>query len=130
MPVVHGNEGAVAIGADTVAKVQDFTLTIEAPVSDATGMGDQWEDHELGAAKRWTGSINAKRVKDDDGQNALVAGAQVTLHLYGEGDVSGEKYYSGIATVTSVGRSQNRSDTVDVSFDFTGKGELTQPTVA
>lgn len=128
MPVVHGNEGVVAVGPDRVAKVQDFRLNIEAPVSDATGMGDQWEDHELGAAKRWSGSINAKRVKDDTGQNALTAGAQVTLHLYGEGDVSGEKYYSGIATVTSVGRSQSRTDTVDVSFEFTGKGALTEPT--
>ncbi|MBD8894038.1 phage tail tube protein [Roseibium litorale] len=128
MPVVHGNEGSVAVGANTVAKVQDFSLNIEAPISDSTGMGDAWEDHETGAAKKWSGSIRCKRVKADAGQVALSAGAQVTLHLYGDGDVAGEVYYSGIATITKVGRSQNKNDTVEMSFDFTGKGELTEPT--
>ncbi|MEP1934950.1 MAG: hypothetical protein ABJJ37_27060 [Roseibium sp.] len=129
MPVVHGNEGSVSVGANAVGKVQDFSLTIEAPVSDATGMGDAWEDHEVGAAKSWSGSISVKRVKADTGQAGLAVGTSVTLHLYGEGNSSGENYYSGIATVTSFGRSQNRNDTVDLSFDFQGKGELTEPTI-
>lgn len=130
MGLVHGNEGSVAIGSDRVAKVTDFQLNIEVPTSDVTAMGDAWEDHIGGAAKGWGGTLNVKRVTADPGQTALIAGAEVTLHLYGDGDAIGKAYYSGLAVITKVGRSQNAKEAVDMSFDFKGRGELTTPTKA
>lgn len=130
MTAVHGSAGSIAVGAVKIAKVQDFSLQIEVPTSDATGMGDAWEDHSTGAAKKWSGSINAYRVPGDPGQAALAVGDLVNLHLYGDGDATGKEYYSGQATITNVGRSQNKNDTVAMSFDFLGKGELTTPVKA
>jgi len=129
MSAVHGSEGTVNVGTDLVAKVQDFSLQIEVPTSDASGMGDTWETHSTGAAKRWSGTINAYRVPGDAGQTALAVGSLVNIHLYGDGNSSGKEYYSGQATITGMGRTQNKNDTVAVSFDFLGQGELTTPTV-
>ncbi|KZL21121.1 hypothetical protein PsAD2_00405 [Pseudovibrio axinellae] len=129
MALVHGNKGSVTAGGENVGKVQSFNLSIEAPVSDATAMGEEWETHLAGAPKRWSGSINAKRVTDDAGQEELSAGASVMLHLYDNGEISGENYYSGTATITSISHAQGRTDTVDLTFEFTGNGELAQEEV-
>ncbi|WP_068310453.1 hypothetical protein [Polycladidibacter hongkongensis] len=130
MPLIHGNKGSVTAGGKDVAKVQSFNLNVEAPVSDATAMGEAWETHLAGAPKRWSGSISAKRVAGDEGQAELGAGASVVLHLYYSGNVAGEIYGSGTATVTSVQHAQGRSETIDMTFEFTGNGPLSEEAVA
>lgn len=130
MPLIHGNKGSVTAGGEDVAKVQSFNLTVEAPISDATAMGEEWETHLAGAPKRWSGSISARRVKGDTGQAELSAGASVTLHLYYSGNESGETYASGTATVTSVQHAQGRAETIDMTFEFTGNGPLAEQAVA
>ena len=129
MPLIHGNKGSVTAGGEDVAKVQSFNLSIEAPISDATAMGEDWETHLPGAPKRWSGSITAKRVKGDAGQAELSAGASVVLHLYDNGAEVGETYYSGTATVTSMQHAQGRSETIDMTFEFTGNGPLAEEEV-
>ncbi len=129
MTTVHGNEGSVNVGTNTVAKVTAFDLTIEAPIADATALGEAWETHQGGAPKRWSGTITCRRFRDDAGQGALTPGASVTLNLYGDGNSSGEDYYTGTASVTSVGRTQNISDAVEETFEFAGNGALTTSTV-
>lgn len=129
MPLIHGNKGSVTAGGEDVAKVQSFNLNTEAPISDATAMGEDWETHLAGAPKRWSGSISAKRVKGDTGQAALSAGSSVALHLYDSGKDSGETYYSGTATITSVSHAQGRTETIDLTFEFTGNGELSEEAV-
>ncbi|MGV2976464.1 hypothetical protein AB1P65_13495 [Roseibium alexandrii] len=130
MPTVHGNEGSVAVGSDTVAKVQSFSLNHEAPTSPTHGMGDAWEENSFGPAQRWSGSVTAYYSPGDTGQSAISPNSDITLHLYPAGNSSGKEYYSGLAKITGMGHQQSKGDTVEVSFEFIGSGALTIPTVA
>lgn len=129
MTVVHGNSGSVKVGSTAVAKVRSFSYTIEAPVSDSTAMGDEWETHLPGSPKSWSGSLTCRLVKGDAGQAALSAGASIDVELYSEGALSGDKYATGTVTVTRVGRTVDRGETVEVSFDFTGSGPLSESSI-
>ncbi len=130
MTVVHGNEGVVKSASDVIAKVESFTLNVEAPISDNTGMGDAWEESQAKAPKRWSVSLTCKRVADDTAQGTLTEGATVALGLYGDGEASGASYYSGSAIVERVTRNQSVTDNVSVNLELRGTGALATDTVA
>lgn len=130
MTTVHGNEGKVTIGSDEL-KVRSFNLTIRAPISNDTAIGDEWDVNITGAPKSWNGTLTASYKKGAAAaQDALAAGASVTLNLYAAGDGAGETFYSGTALVEERGLSSSPTDPVEVTFTFTGTGPLATERVA
>ena len=127
-----GNEGQVKVGTVTVAEVTSFEFTENVSTVDDTSMGDAWKTHIPGSGiKEWSGSMDAHWDElDTAGQGALLVGASVVLNLYPEGSVTGDKYYTGTATITSRGIVVPMdNNTVSAKFDFQGNGALTLSTV-
>lgn len=129
MATHHGKEGTVKVGSNAVAEIQNYNFTQEASVADDTAMGDTDDTHLVGT-KRANGSLECSWDETDtNGQEALVAGASVTLNLYPEGDGSGDKYYTCTATITRVNWTVPRDGIVRRSFDWQANGALSLATV-
>ena len=97
-----GNEGSVAIGANTVAEVEAFSLTLTAAMAEKSALGDAFVSRTAGL-KDATGTITCFWDETDtNGQLTLLAGATVVLNLYPEGATSGDVYWTGNAIITDV----------------------------
>jgi hypothetical protein len=127
MATHHGKDGSVKVGSNTVAEIQSWTLRVRNNPADDTAMGDSWETHLAGIGS-WDGSVRCSWDETDtNGQEAMLQGASITLNLYPEGADSGDKYYTGTATITEIGIDTNRSNIVTREFNFRGNGALTYP---
>ena len=123
-----GSEGTIKIGSDTLGELRSFTLESTAETIEDTSMGDTSRTYKVGL-KTFTGTASVFFDETDTAQNALVAGAEITLNVYPEGASSGDTYYSGTAIVT--GRTINSSfdGMVEMEISFQGTGALTESTV-
>ena len=123
-----GSEGTIKIGSDTVGELRSFSLESTAETIEDTSMGDTSRTYKVGL-KTFTGTASVFFDETDNGQTALVAGAEITLNVYPEGASSGDTYYTGSAIVT--GRTINSSfdGMVEMEISFQGNGALTESTV-
>ena len=123
-----GSEGTIKIGSDTVGELRSFSLESTAETIEDTSMGDTSRTYKVGL-KTFTGTASVFFDETDTAQNALVAGAEITLNVYPEGASSGDTYYTGSAIVT--GRTINSSfdGMVEAEISFQGTGALTTSTV-
>lgn len=127
-----GNEGLVRVGSNTVAEVTEFEFTQSVTPVDDTAMGDAWKSHIAGSGiKEWSGSLTCHWDEaDTNGQEALTVGASVTLNLHPEGNTSGDKYWTGTASITEVTiTTPMDGSTIRRTFNFMGSGALTLSTV-
>jgi hypothetical protein len=128
-----GNEGQVKIGVNTIAEILSFEFTETVTPVDDTSMGDAYKTHIANSGiKEWSGNFECHWDEaDTTGQNALTVGASVTLNLYPEGSITGDIYWTGLATLTNRQQSQQMDgETIKVNFEFLGNGALTRGTVA
>jgi predicted secreted protein len=123
-----GSEGTIKIGSDVVGELRSFSLESTAETIEDTSMGDTNRSYKVGL-KTFTGSASVFFDETDTAQNAVDAGAEITLNVYPEGASSGDTYYSGSAIVT--GRTINSSfdGMVEMELSFQGNGALTESTV-
>lgn len=123
-----GSEGTIKIGTDTVGELRSFSLESTAETIEDTSMGDTNRSYKVGL-KTFTGTASVFFDETDTAQNAVDAGAEITLNVYPEGASSGDTYYSGSAIVT--GRTINSSfdGMVEMEISFQGNGALTEATV-
>lgn len=130
MATFHGKEGTVLVGSNAVAEVKNFTVTQTVETADDTVMGDTWRSHKAGF-KSWNGSLTCNFDDTDaTGQEALTAGASVTLNLQPEGNTTGDYLLTGTATITEVTQTSDSEGIVERSFNFLGNGSLTISTVS
>lgn len=130
MAKLHGKDGVVKVGENVVAHTSRWTVNREIGIAEASEQGEDWEDHTKGQ-RRWSGTIDYWfDPTDTPGQGALAEGAQVTLELYPSGSGTGATYFTGTATIESAPVESSREATVSGSFNFRGKGALTQTTVS
>jgi len=123
-----GSEGTIKIGSDTLGELRSFSLETTAETIEDTSMGDTSRTYKVGL-KTFTGTASVFFDETDNGQTALVAGAEITLNVYPEGASSGDTYYTGTAIVT--GRTINSSfdGMVEMEISYQGTGALTEQTV-
>lgn len=131
MGTTWGNEGVVKVGANAVVEVRSFELNEAVDPVEDTAMGDTHKTHIAGSGhKEWSGTITCWWDKGDtNGQEALTIGASVTLNLFPEGDASGSRQISGLASITGIGVPVNMGDVVERTFEFRGNGALTRSNV-
>lgn len=132
MATHSGSEGQVKLGSNAVAEIIDFefTETVE-PIED-TAMGDTYRTHIASSGiKSWSGTVTCHWDETDtNGQEAMTVGASVTLNLYPEGSTTGDKYWSGTATITEMDVAvKHDGETTKRKFGFMGNGALTLGTV-
>lgn len=129
-----GSEGVVKLGANTVAEVTNFSLSITLNMAEDTALGDSWKTH-VGATREWSGTVTCHWDETDtNGQIALftgvTGGTSVTLVLYPEGATAGDYYYTGTAFPTSMQVEVTGNDEITgATFEFMGSGALTATTV-
>lgn len=124
-----GSEGTVKVGVNTVAEIKSWSLDIQGEVVEDTELADAWKTHKPGI-KSWSGAVECHWDETDAlGQGAMVVGNEVTLALYPEGDVLGDRYFSGLAILTGKSMAGENNGIVSASFKFTGNGILNEPTV-
>ena len=125
-----GSEGHVSIGANVIAELRGWSISESANVFDASTINSDWKNKKTGQ-KEWSGSLDCWWDETDTtGQGALTVGAEITLNVYPEGEVTGDTYLTGSAYVTSIERSTSTDSMVEASFSFEGNGALTEATVA
>ena len=123
-----GSEGTIKISNDVVGELRSFSLESTAETIEDTSMGDTNRSYKVGL-KTFTGTASVFFDETDTAQNALDAGAEITLNVYPEGASSGDTYYTGSAIVT--GRTINSSfdGMVEMELSFQGNGALSESTV-
>jgi len=125
-----GSEGYVKVGANTVAEVRDWSLTISSDTVEDSTMGDSARTFKPTLTSA-SGSISAYWDETDTtGQGAMTAGSEVTLNLYPEGEDSGDTYYTLSAIITEEGASAAFDGMVEATYSFTANGAVTTSTVA
>lgn len=128
-----GYEGTVKVGVNAIAEIEEFSLneTVD-PIVD-TQMGDLAETHIAGSnITKWTAEVHCHWDETNtNGQEALTIGASVTLNMYPEGATTGDKFYSGLASITSIAVTVKKdNDTIKRTFSVRGNGVLTYAAAA
>jgi len=121
-----GNNGDVTISANVVAEVLSFSLTEGVNVIDDTVVGDAADTHQVGTTN-WSGSLSCFwDDTDTNGQEAMVVGASLEVHLRPEGAGAGNIDFNGTASITSIERAVSNNAIVTANFSFQGTGALTR----
>ncbi|UES51573.1 hypothetical protein [Roseibium aggregatum] len=128
MTTIHGNEGYVSVNSNEL-KVKSFQLTINAPVTPDTEIGDEWDTNIAGAPKNWRVTLTLSKKTGSAAQNDLVEGTQIAVGLYSAGNGSGQAYHSGNARVETVDQSQDPTNPVGLTVTAVGNGALARATV-
>ena len=126
MANISGNSGDVTISANIVAEVLSFSLTEGVNVIDDTVIGDAADTHLVGTTN-WSGSLSCFWDDTDaTGQEAMVIGASLEVHLRPEGAGTGNIDFNGTASITSIERAVANNAIVTANFSFQGNGALTR----
>ena len=101
MAAIAGYGGSVKLGANTVARVKQWSLTINNELLEISSLGNQWKEFLPGLLGAEASLDVAVDPSDTNGQNALrsanLGSTSVTLNLY----INSTNYYSGTAFVNS-----------------------------
>lgn len=126
-----GSEGQVKLSSNAIAEIVSFSVSSSANIVDDSAIGDVWNTHLVGM-KSWTANVTCHWDETDtNGQEAATIGASVTLNLYPEGSTTGDKYYTGTATINSIEVNVSGNDAIiSRTFGLTGNGALTVSTAA
>jgi hypothetical protein len=104
-------------------------LTITAETVDDTVKGDTYRTKKV-TFLAWATKLDCWWDETDtSGQGAMVAGAEVTVSLFPEGDASTDKYYTGTAIVTELEITSDLDGIVEAALSLEGNGAVTLETV-
>lgn len=125
-----GNDGAVYVGGNVVAKITDFEFSESMQTRQQTALGDTWEQNK-GGLKSVSGRVACwYDPGDSTGQEALSLGAEVTLELRNEaaGDSTDpETTIEAIITERRIVNGDNNA-TVSLEISFVGNDSATNVT--
>jgi len=121
MPVHHGNEGSVYLGAAQIAQVQGITYNEQVNVLAYSNMGDSALSYISDNLKQGSGTIECFWDETDaTGQTLLTTGAQVVINAYFEGNTTGDVYRTGTVTIESVNYNASKDGIITSSYTFQG----------
>lgn len=127
MSTTHGRSGAVYIGANQVAEVNEFTLELAAEYAEDSQMSDQDKTFHADPIRSGSGSLSCWwDDSDTTGQEALDAGNSVTLLLRPEGVGVGLAQFSFTARITSESVTVRKGEINSRSFAFQVSGAVSR----
>ena len=119
MAVLKGYAGNIKESGTTIGEMSEWSLDVSADIVDTSAFGDEWKK-KTATQKDWSGSCSGRLDTSNAGQSALTIGADVDMEFY----VDSTHYYSGAGVVESISRSAVVNGVLEVTFNFTGNGEL------
>jgi len=133
---IIGHSGSCTVGGSAVTEAKAWSLEVSQDVADVTSFASSGWKESAATLKSWSGSITV--IFDgggDAGQAALIAGvtsgSSVALELLTSATGSGtSEKFSGNAIITSMPITNEVAGIIEVSFNFTGTGALTQAALA
>lgn len=129
MSNIAGSQGVIKIGATAIAEIKNWSVEETDETLDTTSLGKTARSRIPMNIKSWSGSLDGfYDPTDTDGQSLLVAGAEVQLDFYYQGETTGLEYLSGNAIITTVNPSASFDGMTEVSFSFEGNGALNRLT--
>ncbi len=129
MASFHGSLGLVKIGAATVAEVTSFEVSERAAFAEDTTLADTDVTYNTTAINSWSGSLTCFWDDTDAaGQETMLAGAAVTIHLHPEGAGVGDEDLTGSALIEEVSVTVQKGAITERTFSFVGNGALTYTT--
>jgi hypothetical protein len=124
-----GNNGAVFAGLDEVGCITSWDWSQTQANVDTTCMKDEAATNLPGRTET-TGNITVNWNDGDTGQAALVAGAQLTLQLYNDGETAGDLYDEVPVTIDTVSKSVADGSVITKTCAWTATGPLLEDEVA
>lgn len=127
--VIAGKGGSVVIPGTpnaVIAKLTDWSISLQAADLDQTALGDDWEDSVPGI-KSWTAKVNGYYVADQDTtgqmalQNALLNGTSPVMQFQ---LAQGRGYYEGTLNVTGIDVAESNKALATFAGTFKGRGPL------
>ena len=128
MATHKGSTGLVKVSSNTVAEVTGFSFDESAATIETTALANSAQSF-VSDLLSWSGSVDCFWDPSDTAQQAMTAGASVTLYLYPQGADSSDNYASGTALIGTISRANGIGAMVTANFSFTGTGALTWATV-
>ena len=133
---IKGYGGSVTVGASEVGTAKIWTLDMSASETDSTTFADGGWSSTCAGLKSWSGSITVMwDAGSDAGEDALIqaftAGTEVALVLATEASsgTGTTETYSGNVVITSMPITNDVNSCVEVTFGFSGRGELTMAAI-
>jgi len=121
MARLAGFGGEIKIGTVSQTGIREWNLDHSIAVLDGRGFDDGQQPHPVMGAIEWGGSFRGPK----DGA-PIAQGSEIALTLQ-ESTTTGQSW-SGSAFVTAVHPTAAVDGLVEYSYDFVGKGTLTQAT--
>lgn len=121
MARLAGYGGSVLIGTATATGIREWSLDYTVAVLDGRGFDDGQNPHPVMGAKDWGGSFRGPK---DGAPLTLFTSCTLTLK---ESTTTGQSW-SGTAYLTGIHNTVPVDGLVEYSYDFVGKGTLTQAT--
>ena len=130
--VINGTLIGIYSGGTLIAKSTSCTLSITHSTRNSSSKDSGGWEEALGGMRAWTMAGDFLDAEDasyrfDDLFALIGSRAPVTLKMSSE--VSGDKYYTGSAILTSLDREAPMEENVSGSYSFKGTGALTEATV-
>lgn len=128
MSELSGTAGSVVLydasaGTAAIIGVSEWSIDFTNNTVETTAFGDTWADR-ISGIKDWGGSFSGNRDTDTSQTtlvNGALAGSVMGFRFYD----AAATYWSGSAILNGFGPSIAVDGKGDVSFDFEGKGALT-----
>lgn len=124
MARVKGCGGSVLVGTGTagVTGIREWTLDYTVNIIDGRGFDDACEPNPVIGMKEWGGSFRGFK----DGAPITTLFEEVAIQLK-ESDTTGQEW-TGSAVITGIHPHVSVDGLVEYSYDFMGKGTLTEAT--
>ena len=123
-----GKLGKITIGTDGLLTARSWTIeTTAEPIEDSV-IGTEWRSYNAGL-NGYTFSIEGYYNVEDAGQLNLNIGTQVDFDLWPAGEITGEKHYSGTASVTAYSETAAFDGMVEFTTTLQGTNVLAEDTV-
>jgi hypothetical protein len=131
MAIYRGRDGVVEVGANGVLHLQSWSYTETVSLIEADAMGDTW----MTRVKSLNDASGDIVFFEDDtasgnGQTGITLGAEVTLRLYSQGEVTGKVYRTGPAIISEISAPVSKGDIVTVTANWVANGAWSTATVA
>ena len=126
MSATLGKDGEIRIGSSIMTLMDTWTLNMSTDVVETTAYGDTHKNRSQ-VFKDWTCSMAGHLDRSDAQQAALLDQfedgtlSEVEVRLYTD---AGSSYWYGSAVLSGTSVTSGVADTVKVSFDFQGSGDL------
>lgn len=124
MAIKTGSGGKIKIGSDVIASVENWTLNETSGIARTEPLGST-ATTKAATIKDGSGSLSCNMdPADASGQEALSAGASVSMTLMPHTEASTEPQRAFTAIITSVTETGSNSDYVKRNIDFEVSGAI------